>query len=221
MAIGKVIKGDVGGDAAVERAAPLGRPAGRVLNADEFEASQAAKSILENARREADAIRELGRVDAEAALTRSRDEGRAQGMASVATELAKAKIQAGELLQQHEPQILELALKMAEKIIGIDVQRDPKLLAQMCATAVETVRNVKAMVIRVNPAMGARMRDSQTLASVFGRLVDITVKDDPEVEVAGCIIQTEFGTIDAQLTTQIEMLKTALMPDNAKKDGPV
>jgi len=55
---------------------------------------------------------------------------------------------------------------------------------------------------------------------LVGRAMDISIKDDAEVEAGGCIIQTEFGTIDAQLKTQFEMLKAVLVPDTAKKEGP-
>ena len=36
----------------------------------------------------------------------------------------------------------------------------------------------------------------------------------------GCIVQTEFGKVDAQLPTQFEMLQNVLFPDQGKKDGP-
>ena len=40
------------------------------------------------------------------------------------------------------------------------------------------------------------------------------------MEAGGCVIQTEFGTIDAQLDTQFEMLAQVLIADTAKKEGP-
>jgi type III secretion protein L len=36
----------------------------------------------------------------------------------------------------------------------------------------------------------------------------------------GCIVQTEFGTVDAQLPTQFEMLQNILLPDPSRKEGP-
>ena len=43
---------------------------------------------------------------------------------------------------------------------------------------------------------------------------------DQDVAAVGCIVQTEFGTVDAQLPTQFEMLQNVLLPDDGKKEGP-
>jgi type III secretion protein L len=58
------------------------------------------------------------------------------------------------------------------------------------------------------------------LMQLIGRSVDLAIKDDPDVEAGGCVIQTEFGTVDAQLTTQLQMLRNVLLPDDAKREGP-
>jgi type III secretion protein L len=56
---------------------------------------------------------------------------------------------------------------------------------------------------------------------LIGRTVDLAIKEDLEVAPVGCIVQTEFGTVDAQLPTQFEMLQNVLAPDpNQKKEGP-
>jgi type III secretion protein L len=141
--------------------------------------------------------------------------------AQAATELAKAKMQAGQLLAASENELVALACQIAEKIIGRDLQRQPELVVEICANAIENVRHAKAMVLRVHPKDGAILREKRpVLMSLIGRAMDLSVKDDPDVEPGGCIVQTEFGTLDAQLKTQFEMLRAVLVPDNAKREGP-
>jgi type III secretion protein L len=55
---------------------------------------------------------------------------------------------------------------------------------------------------------------------LIGRTVDLAIKEDPEVAPVGCIVQTEYGTVDAQLPTQLEMLQNLLQPDTGRKSGP-
>jgi type III secretion protein L len=120
-----------------------------------------------------------------------------------------------------EPQIIDLALKISAKIIGRDLQRDPMVVAEIAATAIETARASKAMVLRVNPKDGATLRAQKPkLMELIGRTVEVSIRDDADIEAGGCLIQTEFGTIDGQIKTQYDMLKNVLLPDTAKKEGP-
>jgi type III secretion protein L len=107
---------------------------------------------------------------------------------------------------------------VAEKIIGTDLQRDPEVLLRICATAIETVRNARELVLRVNPADAALLRAKKAeLLDLIGRMKDLAVKEDPAVRAGGCVIETDAGTIDAQLHIQLEMLEAVLLPDPAKK----
>lgn len=202
--------------------APAARPrASGVVNAEVFEASQEAKRILEEARRAAAAIIDEAHQQKEKLLAEYRQVGREEGLAQMSAEIAKAKIQAGEILKRAEPEILALSLKIAEKIIGHDLERQPDLIADICANAVEAMRNAKQLTLRINPKDGAVLRSkTPKLMELVGRSVDIAIRDDGDVEPGGCIIQTEYGTVDAQLKTQLEMLRNVLITDNAKKEGP-
>lgn len=219
MAIGKVIKNDGSVDPAADRTPP--RPRAAVMSAETFDANQEAKGIVLEARQRAAEIV----ADAEAARddvrAKARDEGLQEGKAQATELLARAKLEHGQMLASSTREVLELALKVAEKILGADLERDPAVLAQMCASAVDTLRNAKALVIRVHPTTGAMIRDAESIFhGVLGKTVDITFRDDPEVELKGCIIQTGFGTIDAQLSTQIRMLKNVLLPEEGKSEVP-
>lgn len=223
MAIGKVIRsGEPVSDASGERpASSVSRPGRGVVDAAVFEAHQNAQGIVEAAQRKAQEIvenaeRSRARIHAEA-----REAGRQEGLGQATEVLLRAKMQAGEILTASEHDILELAAKVAEKIIGRDLERDPEVLLEICASAIENVRNVKQMVLRVNPRDAGILRENQKrLMDSIGRSVDVAVKEDNEVASGGCIVQTEFGTIDAQLPTQFAVLRNLLLGDPAKKEGP-
>lgn len=214
MAIGKVIKSDA--SASPEQHRPRG-----VMNAEEVEARGLARQIVSDADAKAQAIIAEAHRTAAKAKEKAEAEGREKGMAQVTEELARAKMQAGEMLKQAQTDIVALALIVAEKIIGQDLQRDQTTLLQICATAVENMRNARQMTLRVNPQNAAFLRaNAKGLMELIGRAVDISIKDDNEISDGGCVVQTEFGTIDAQLPTQLAMLKEVLLTDNAKKEGP-
>jgi type III secretion protein L len=222
MPVGKVIKSEgIFPDPLPERAAPRPqRPGPGVVSAEVWDAKKAADDILNEARRKAEQIIADAQAQSEQVLSEAQEAGRQQGLAEVSEQLVRAKIQAGEILAQNESDVIALACKVAEKIIGRDIERDPQALVELCATAVENVRSAKSVVLRVNPKAAAFLRERRKeVMDLIGRTVDLAIKEDPEIDKVGCIIQTEFGTIDAQLRTQLDMLEQVLL-DADKTEGP-
>lgn len=190
-----------------------------VLNAEEYDAHTTAKQIILDAQKKAEEIKAEALHYKEEVFAKARDEAKAEVQARAAEELARAKMQAGQLLTETQHDALDLALKIAAKIIGRDLERDPDVLTEICATAIENARSSKAMILRVHPDDGKLLREKRPrLMELIGRAVDLAIRDDADVERGGCIIQTEFGTIDGQIRTQFEMLRNVLMPADAKKE---
>lgn len=224
MAIGKVIKGDGSGElagAAERPMAPRPTRAG-VMNAEVFEARQSAQGIIEEANKEKERILAEAQREREDVLAKAREQGRQEGLAQASEVLLRAKMQAGEMLAGNEKDVIALACKIAEKIIGRDIERQPELMMEMCATAIEQIRSARSMILRVHPKTAQVLRSRKPeLMELIGRAVDLAIREDQDVAPVGCIVQTEFGTIDAQLPTQFEMLQNVLLPDpNGKKEGP-
>ncbi|OJH39320.1 FliH/SctL family protein [Cystobacter ferrugineus] len=222
MAVGKVIKGDSGSEPLPGGERPVLRPPRPgVMNAEVFEARQSAQAILEEAQREKERILAEAQREREDILAKAREQGRQEGLSQVTELMVRAKMHAGELLAQQERDVVALGCKIAEKIIGRDLERDPSLLVDICAKAIEELRNARAVVLRVNPKSAAVLRARKAeLMELIGRAVDVAIREDPDVAPVGCIVQTEFGTVDAQLPTQFEMLQNVLFPDQGRKEGP-
>jgi type III secretion protein L len=223
MAIGKVIKGDATAEPVVSTERPVLRapPRAGVMNAEVFDARQSAQGILEEAQREKERILAEAQRERDEVLAKAREQGRQEGLAQASELILRAKMQAGEILANQEKDVIQLACKIAEKIIGRDLEREPELLMDMCATAIEQLRSAKSMVLRVHPKTAQVLRARKPeLMELIGRAVDLAIREDPEVAPVGCIVQTEFGSVDAQLPTQFEMLQNILLPDTARKEGP-
>ncbi len=222
MAIGKVIKGDAAPAEAVGEARPVLRPprAG-VVNAEVYEAHQSAQAIIEAARRQAEEIVAAAEAEKARIHEEAQAQGRQEGLAQVTEQMVRARLLRTEVLQNAENEILALACKVAEKIIGRDLERSPELVVDICANAIENVRGAQQVVVRVNPQDAAILREKRKrMMELIGRVKEIAIKEDSEVPRYGCIIETDSGTIDAQLATQLEMLRNVLVTDNAKREGP-
>jgi type III secretion protein L len=218
--LSKVIRGDVSNPDNPLNDKPVLRPPPRgVVSAEEYEAGTAGKQIIDKARADAAEIKATAMKEREQVFEEARKEARAQVVATQAEEIARAKMQAAQILSNANADIIDLACKVASKIIGRDLERDPETLLEICATATEHTRAAKAMIMRVNPKDAAILREKKPrLMEKIGRTVEIAIREDADVEKGGCIIQTEFGSIDAQIGTQVGMLEALLKGDPGKKE---
>src|SRR5512141_217677 len=85
-----------------------GRP--RVMNAEEVEARGMSKAILDKAQADAAQIIAKARQEEQAILEEARRKGKEEGLAHVTEELARAKMQAGEMLKAASKEVIALAL---------------------------------------------------------------------------------------------------------------
>lgn len=218
--LGKVIKGSASEGSSLGDKPLMAQPGRRgVVNAEEYEARTTAKTIIAEAQQKAEEIKAEALRFKEEVFSKARDEAKADVQARAAEELARAKMQAGQIIAGAEQEVLELALKVAQKIIGRDLERDPDVLLELVANCSEAARSSKAMILRVHPEDGKLLREKRPrLMELIGRAVDISIRDDSEVERGGCLIQTEYGKIDGQIRTQFEMLRNVLMPAEQKKE---
>jgi flagellar assembly protein FliH len=171
-----------------------------------------AMKIVDEARREAAAVRaqaeEAGRAAAEKAIDRVLDEKVAKQMQSL-TPALKASV--AEILdakqswlEHWERSALEVALRIAERIVRGELTRRPELAADWIRQALELAAGSGDVTIRLNPADHAALRNqAERLAALFHPLGAAHVVADPAVAASGCKVITAFGEVDMQLETQL------------------
>lgn len=107
-----------------------------------------------------------------------------------------------------ESPLASLAVVIATQILGRELTLDPDAVIGIARQAVGEVTHASTARIRVNPfqAPVVRARQSDILAaSVSLRSVEKVV-DDPTI-TSGCVIESDGGTVDAQIDG---MIATAL-----------
>lgn len=222
MATGKVIKGNAAAERAEDASAPPSRPArsATVINAETYQAHQSAQSIVEAARKEAGEIIQNAHREKERIIAEAREEGRQEGLAIASNQIIRANIVHAEIIERAQRDVIVLALKVAERILGRDLERDPAIVAEICAAALDNARTSHQVVVRVHPKDAALLRDLRDrVMDRAGRVGEIRFKEDSEVAPGGCIIETDGGVIDAQLATQLGVLQEILLGEVESKKG--
>ena len=118
-----------------------------------------------------------------------------------------------EVFEYIAPDILEISIDIARKIIKKEVESDPQVLIETIVDVLKTVsKNEPKINIRVKPQAAAFVKDTlPTVTYQYGIDAKINIISDPSIEDGGCVFQTNNGIVDASVDTQLEIIKKALM----------
>ena len=179
-------------------------------------AEEQAKSILAAAEERAEALV----IDAQEEAERLRqeahgkgyEEGKAQGAAELAEVVARASQRMQAIEDQVVPQLKALALGIARKILGSELDAHPERVVEIVKQALnEKARQRREIFLRVNPEDMEIIRNERaSLVEVLSRCKEIGLREDPDVALHGVIIETDAGIIDAQLETQLAVFERVL-----------
>ncbi len=110
-----------------------------------------------------------------------------------------------------EQDLLRLSVRLAEKILGREIRNDDHAIASIVSTALQNARGLEKLTIRVNPHDLPVVEQELENFKTSGRRAFLNFAADPRVSSGGCLIESEVGTIDAQLETQLRVLERALL----------
>ncbi len=115
------------------------------------------------------------------------------------------------IIEAAETELIGLSTKIAEKIINQEVTTNPKVVAGIAKRAIELVVDREQVIIRVNPIDREMIRSyKEELLNSADGISNIQVVADQRVERGGCVIETNSGNVDAQLTSQLTQIKGSL-----------
>ena len=218
--MGKVIKkgehdlGDISPDTGFADTSAR-RPS--VIKSDTADARSEGQVIRERAQAEAAEIHHQAELDAEKVKEHAYQVGYEDGRNTAGAELAEVVSRASLRLQQietqAEPQLKELALTIARKILGKELRSHPEAVVDIVKQALaDKARQRREIFLRVNPEDLRYIREHKAeLLEVLSRAKEIGIREDPDVQRHGVVIETDAGIIDAQLDTQLAVFERVLL----------
>src|SRR6202011_2216943 len=189
------------------------------------EAAQDAEALLADARDRARALVEdaAGRADAIAqdARRRGHDDGFQAGRDAADAEmndmlvtmrglLEMARIERHKLIEEAEPELVRLALGIAERVLHQQVALDRGVVIEMAKVAIARLIDRDTVTVRVNPSDLERMREHRDELIAMGDIRHLRVVEDQRVDRGGVVVDTDSGTIDARISTQLEEARKIL-----------
>ncbi|GAC1423369.1 MAG: hypothetical protein NVSMB5_17190 [Candidatus Velthaea sp.] len=200
---------------AVERqAAALIDEAAASAEAMLADAHERARAMIEDAAQRADAIAEEARASAH-------EEGFAQGAHGADREMSEmlatmrnlvdmARIERHKIITQAEPELVRLAMGIAERVLHQQIALDRGVVVEMARSAISRLLDRESITVRVNPSDLDRMREHREDVLAIGEVKNLRIIEDQRVDRGGVIVETDGGSVDAKISTQVSEAKKIL-----------
>ncbi len=119
-----------------------------------------------------------------------------------------------ECLEKHKGEIVDLAVRIAEKVLLRQAQEDRDLVYRTACAALSQARERQELTIYVHPDDLCILKQYEMdLIARFDDLKTIKMEIDRRVDRGGVRIETPSGLIDARIRTQIDEIMKCVLGD--------
>ena len=162
----------------------------------------------------------------QSAYERGKQEGRqaglAQGMAagqreardvvaSLSQMVADITAQRETILVEAKDLVLQLALKIAEKLTFGAAAINPGITFSVIEGVIGQLTDRSHITVKVHPDHLSILKEQiEKFGSCYSGVKDLRLEADPRVRHGGCFLETPAGAIDARLDSMYEVLRQAL-----------
>ena len=174
-----------------------------------------AKTILRQAReeslrirQEADHIRQEASLEREAEKERGFEEGRQEGLGRLTEKILEVAAAQENFFRGAETEVIRMVMDIAEKVIARELKKGAvtDIVRQAVGRAVG-----QKVIVRVHPQDAVRLKEKEPeILQAAGSRQSLVVREDEEIPPGGCIVESELGTVDARLETQLSAIRKAL-----------
>ena len=191
------------------------------------QAQDEAEKIIAGARETARQIEADSRAAFEAERKDAEDQGRAAGRESgfgegkaeverlvkrTQTVLERAQDKRAEILDQTEQEIISLVLLIARKVIKVISENQRNVIISNVVQALRKVKGRGNIIIRVNLAdLKLSTEHTKDFINLVEGAKSLQIVEDSTVDEGGCVIETDFGEIDARISSQLSELETKIL----------
>ncbi len=176
------------------------------------EAQEKAKSILQEAHREGQAIKEQAFQDGyKEGLQNGKKEGLSEIEKQFASFLEELKglieqtlTERKRIIKELEPQVVDLSLKIAEKILRREASSYEDMIFEQVEMALNKLNDRTKITLRANRMDVGRLNSYRDrIMALQDDIKELEIVEDLRVEEGGCIIESASGTVDGRINTQL------------------
>ncbi|TVR03427.1 MAG: flagellar assembly protein FliH [Spirochaetaceae bacterium] len=191
------------------------------------EAEEEAEQVVATARAEAERIvaaaearaREVEQEAHERGLEQGKTEGFDAGKAEAGrlvdrlhVIIDKAIHRRHEIIEESEAQLIHLVLEIATKVVKVISENQKNVVINNMVQALRKLKNKSDVTIRVNlQDLQMATEHVKEVIEMVERVGHVTIAEDTTVDPGGCIIETDFGRIDARIASQLREIEDRIL----------
>jgi type III secretion protein L len=152
-------------------------------------------------------------VDAECDELRqqAKEQGFAAGEKTWASSVASLEKAADAISEEAEQAMVPGVVKAVERIIGESLEMSPELISSIVRQSLRSVAQFKQITIYCRKEDLEHLeKEKPKYRKMLERCETLQIRDRQDVQPGGCIIETEGGIVNAQLSQQLAALARAL-----------
>jgi flagellar assembly protein FliH len=161
---------------------------------------------------------ERGLGEGESRARPTYDKQLAAANAAISAALENFKAERASYFARIEPEVVQLALAIARKILHREAQMDPLLLTGMVHVALEKADNATRVRLRANPLDIHFWNEHFAQAGTAKSAPELI--GDPALQPGECALETEIGSTQISLETQLKEIEQGFF-DLLEQRAPV
>lgn len=184
-------------------------PAGRtIVKGSDFAAAQQADRIVAQARADAAALVQEAQEEYQRQKQQGYADGQAQARAEEAEQHLAAVAETAAYFSLVEDRVVAVVSKALRKILG-EADRH-ELLVQAARQALNWARSQSRVTLRVSTSQAPRLQSRvEEIRRDYPAIVVLDVEADERLGELDCILETEVGSVCANIDVQLAAIETA------------
>ncbi|HCJ11800.1 MAG TPA: HrpE/YscL family type III secretion apparatus protein [Opitutae bacterium] len=184
-------------------------PEKKILKAEEYATFLDAAGIIASAEARATTILKEATAVYESEKARGFAEGQLDGKAEIAERMMDVMTRSVDHMAKIEQDMVSIVLNALRRILGEIDERER--IQKIVQNAIKVVHNQKDIVVRVCASQSNYVRESIDALKANARVpVNIVVVPDERMKENQCTLETELGSIDASMETQLRAIENSI-----------
>ena len=126
--------------------------------------------------------------------------------------LERAQEKRGDVLRETEQEIVDLVLLISRKVIKVISENQRNVIISNVIQALRKIKSRGDIIIRLNlNDLKLATEHKQEFINLVEGAKSINLIEDSTVDRGGCIIETDFGEIDARISSQLAELESRIL----------
>jgi flagellar assembly protein FliH len=122
-------------------------------------------------------------------------------------------------VKQNEDKLIKLAMEISRDVIQDELTIKPELCLKAVERAIKKVSDLEKVLVKVNPLdLDIILPKQEYFKNLLPDVQDFVITGHYSIDRGGCLIETNSGTIDAQIKTQLAVVEEVFQSIRSEYD---